>query len=138
MNSLSWIIYGAETVGKMGSAAGLLSIAFGVVALGALIVGSVIRGEAYGETKEETVATGKKVQGYTMPLLVTSLCMVGLTVFVPSTQALYLIGASQVGEQIIQLQEVQDIGGEAGALATDTIKLLREMVSEQLDAGGEQ
>lgn len=44
-----------------------------------------------------------------------------------------LIVASQVGEQVINSKQAQEIGGDAGALAADSIRLLRKYVNEQLD-----
>lgn len=58
-----------------------------------------------------------------------------LMVLVPGRNTVLLIGASQVGEQIIQLQEVQEFGGDIGALASDTITLLRQVVSDQIGEG---
>ncbi len=52
--------------------------------------------------------------------------------FTPSKEAFRLIAASQVGEQIIQLEEVQEIGGEVGGLAKDAIELLRQQVNNNL------
>jgi len=55
-----------------------------------------------------------------------------LLFFTPSKEAFRLIAASQVGEQIIQLEEVQEIGGEVGGLAKDAIELLRQQVNNNL------
>lgn len=54
------------------------------------------------------------------------LLLIGL--LIPSKQTIYMIGASQAGEYIIQLEEVQELGGEVGGLAKDTIEMLRQNI----------
>lgn len=133
MNGLSWIIYSGEIVGKLGGVGWALAVIFSIVGLGFLVMGLAIL--AYAGESDEQQTTGRKVKGYGKPLLILASLFLLIGIFTPSRQAIYLIGASQAGEQILALQEVQEVGGEAGALATDTIKLLRQMVSEQLEAG---
>lgn len=55
--------------------------------------------------------------------------------FIPPRDTLYAIAASQIGEQVVQLEQVQELGGEIGGLATDTLALLRQNIQSQLKEG---
>lgn len=135
MNGLSWIIYGASVAGGIKvilEIAAFLSVGGIAVSLGAM----------YGpmdwssDTEEERRRKERQRTGgarWLKRLPAIALAFAIMSVLIPNRDSIYLIGASQAGEQILALQEVQEIGGEAGALASDTIKLLRSMVSDQLD-----
>lgn len=135
MNGLSWIIYGA---GVAGGVKVILELVSAFSALGVLAALAAIYGPAdwRSDTLEEKIrkksqrASGAK---WLKRLPIISLAFALSSVLIPNKESIYLIGASQAGEQIIALQEVQDIGGEVGALASDTIRLLRSMASDQID-----
>ena len=52
----------------------------------------------------------------------------------PSQQTMMMIAASQFGEQVLMTPQAAQIGGEAGGLATDSMKLLHQYIQQQLAA----
>ena len=124
MNALSWLLYGANIASNLGPTLGLTAIFAGCVALGAGIgtVACVV----------EDVEMPKQFRKV-LPVSLTILFVCGgLAVLVPSRDTIMLIAAAEVGETVLASKDVQSIGGEAGALATDSLKLLRKYVTEQL------
>jgi hypothetical protein len=55
------------------------------------------------------------------------------TILIPTTNTMYMMAASQSIESLSKMEQVQALGGEAGALATDAIKLLRGKISEAIE-----
>lgn len=55
-----------------------------------------------------------------------------IATILPSKNTLYLIAASQVGEQVLTSDPAKAIGGEIGGVATDTMKLLRDYLQKQV------
>ena len=140
MNDVSWFLYFTDIVQGLSTLFGFLCpvIAIvGIVLLGVSFITDTVkkyRSEAkYGYDYDEIIVTPL---GYVRPWAVFTIILAFLfaiiAIMIPSRQTMYMIAASQIGEQIIQLEEVQDIGGEAGGLAKDAIELLRQQISEQL------
>lgn len=130
MNSLSWLIYGAEVV------ANLKPMLFGLMPVGliggasAAVIGSLMVIDPLDDTMEKR---GHEVRGYAKPLFVMALAGAFGSAILPSKDSVMLIVASQVGEQVINSKQAQELGGDAGALAADSLRLLRKYVNEQLD-----
>lgn len=131
MNTLSWLLYGAETAEKVGVTAGVA----GLIGLG-LIPGSFIAAAWVHDfmTEDERVLSKVRAKwklGLTVTIIASALWAVA-----PSKQTIMLIAASEVGEQVLSSEQAQTIGGEAGQLATDSLRVLRKFINEQLE--GEQ
>lgn len=136
MNGLSWILYLTDVLTKFNDFMTPMLVATAVFVIGPMIFCSV-----YYETDCD-YTNNKRVYTKTFPLKHLSwhlrwvfpiwVIMFSFVLLIPSKETIYMIAASQVGEQIIQLQEVQEIGGEVGGLAKDTIELLRQNIQEQL------
>lgn len=128
MNGLSWLLYLASVSDRIGFAAGPIAFFSGV----ALIVAVAFSG-ATKVTPEEWAdgfpEMARRSVRWTATVFVLS---ASLSWFLPSRDTLMLIAASEVGETVLASKDVQNIGGEAGALATDSLRLLRKYVSEQL------
>ena len=116
MNNVSWFLYLSDVLVNLQFVLVILSL---VIGLGGGFV-SIILSADYDR---------HFLWFINIPLL---LICIFAAVAIPSKQTMYAIAASQVGEQIIQLEEVQDIGGEVGGLTKDVIQLLREQISSQL------
>lgn len=146
MNSLSWLIWFADVSNKVGMTSGLLAaLMLMVSALFISLVffyyeGKRIEGHYVGEgsdrkyvsTSYQTLYPYKHLRKYVAIPIILFLLFLTLAVTTPSRDGIYLIAASQIGEQVIQLEQVQSLGGELGALASDTITILRDKISEQL------
>lgn len=119
MNTISWTIYLINIVSNL-SLLVLLSL-IGVALTGFIAVVN------YGIEHNELHPNwrGFAIIGVFLGLLL---------VFLPSKSTMYMIVASQVGEQIIQLEEIQALGGEAADLARVSIEALRAQISETIPA----
>lgn len=136
MNSVSWFLYLVDISSGIGAFFSIIAFLCVVSAIVIVIVGGVMRDTDYGrrsgpemdERRKRGIALQWKATWFAGPALLFML----LSFLIPSKDTLYMIGASQVGEQIVALQEVQDMGGEVGGLAKDTIALLREKIQSSL------
>lgn len=120
MNDLSWLLY---LIGISGNIqATLVLLGFALCFAGAIL--SCVFAFEFDRPKT----------GIFTILLTILICLsMWLTAaLIPPRSTLYAIAASQVGEQLIQLEQIQELGGEVGGLATDTIALLRQNIQAQL------
>lgn len=116
MNNLSWFLYLADVLSNL-QVFLFLSGLFVLLAGG---FGCLVLWEEYEVRWPMSIV---------IPL--SFLLLLG-SIVIPSKETMYAIAASQVGETIIQLEEVQSLGGDVGGLASDTIELLRQNIQEQL------
>lgn len=130
MNSLSWLIYGAEVFDNLRSAsAGFLFIGGMCVVLSpmAFMIADLGPDDAmrwYGKHWGKMAA-------------IAAAAAVIFLIATPSKTTIMLIAASELGETVLASSEAQKIGGEAGALATDSLRVLRKFINEQLDEKSE-
>lgn len=99
MNNLSWLIYVADMVGNL---SGLLTGII-VMAVALTIIMGCIAVDSYDEEYKKSY--GKKAYKF---LKLALLCGV-LSVVVPSKNTLYLIAASEMGEQVIQTETAKKV-----------------------------
>lgn len=125
MNELSTLVYIANVAGNIQPFLVTLTIVCACVTVIGLIVWAVYVAEC-----------NKEDDGRIWPKWWIFACLAVLFGFaatiIPSQQTIYLIAASQAGEQILQLEEVQDLGGEAADLARVSIEALRNQLSQTL------
>lgn len=136
MNGLSWILYLTNVLTKFND---FMTPMLAITAI--FVIGPMIFCSVYYETDYDYV-NHERVRTKTFPLKHISwhlrwafpiwAIIFSFVLLIPSKETIYMIATSQVGEQITQLQEVQEIGGEVGGLAKDTIELLRQNIQEQL------
>ncbi|HWU19361.1 MAG TPA: hypothetical protein VN155_16895 [Devosia sp.] len=129
MNSVSWLLYAANvSSGLQGAAVGFAFLTGAAAASCALFSAVVVSAYPDENDKKNSAWLLRKVR----PLALTCIALTALAVLVPSRSTIMLIAASEVGEAVITSTEVQQLGGEAGALATDSLRVLREFINEQL------
>jgi len=129
MNSLSWLLYAAEvTEGIKGTV-----ILFAVVGGFALVFSWM----PFLLSDDSPADWGKWLGGLPrrFGLWVILACLV--FVALPSKNTIMLIAASEVGETVLSSTQAQQIGGEAGALATDSLRVLRKFINDQLEEANE-
>jgi hypothetical protein len=132
MNSLSWLLYAADASDGLKTA--------GVVVCGlSLTFAAFVGGIAALNKFDGTFGGGERVAGplfkFTRALTVIGSIAGLLSIAAPSRSTLMLIAASEVGETVLASEQAQQIGGEAGALATDSIRVLRKFINDQLAEG---
>ena len=140
MNNVSWFIYLADIVGGLQVLFGFVGTIGLLISLIAFCISFIYDTDRvyrnYHDPESEDYYTItyplEKIRPWTVFGVVVTLIWMLLAICIPSKETRYLIAASQLGEQIIQLEEVQQIGGEIGGLAKGTIELLRQQIQEQL------
>lgn len=127
MNSVSWLLYAAEVTDSLKTTVGITMLASAMVgAFVALMAPMALDVLDWGVSPKQFYAAIWKTVRVALPLALL------LYAALPSKGTIMLIAASQVGESIITSAEAQKIGGEAGALANDSLRLLRKYVNDQL------
>lgn len=134
MNQLSWLLYLSDVAGNVGVVGVLGAIGCGVGGLVCVIAGGIARAEADDSWNagKDLEGKGAALQRKAVSFVAPAIALAVMTAAVPSRNTVMMIAASEVGETVLASKDVQDIGGEAGALATDSLKLLRKYVTEQL------
>ena len=136
MNSVSWFIYLTDILSRFTYAfTPLVPITFIFIIIPMAVChflyeeNSDYKNGEYVRIKSFPLRHVSNLLRYIIPIWFIMLFAI---ILIPSKQTMYMIAASQVGEQVVQLEQVQDIGGEAGELAKDAIELLRQNIQEQL------
>lgn len=122
MNSLSLFILIADIIPKL-FFVGLVLVFAGFVL--AFMLPKV--GVEFGSSGHNPFDGLTRKSPYVLGIM--GLCFMVLS---PSKETLHLIAVSQIGEQIVQLEEVQALGGETADLARVSIEALRNMISQTL------
>lgn len=143
---MAWFFYWADIIPKFGVAALILTFVFFVlfIAIGVTVWSSFFEShKTFNQydiyyTKDEIK---QRLNNYspmsawfpsitTLVLLIVWLTLPLIAIFTPPSSTIYKMGASVIGEQLIELEEVQEVGGELGDLAKDTITMLRSHIQD--------
>lgn len=135
MNSLSQLLYFADVVDSLKVITMLLAICLAILCSGFLLYGAAQRDSAY--SNKEQWAHGLRAQIVGLWLLILPVGLLGAWVFIPYKQTVMLIAASEAGEEVLNTDSARQIGGEAGALALDSLRLLHQYIEQQLPPKGE-
>lgn len=140
MNSLSWLLYAAD-VSQTIKFGGSMFATFGLVGSVMAYPLSFVAGTTYSFSSPEEKAAAKvrptQIQKVAKTVAILSVVILALGAVLPSRNTIMLIAASEVGETVLASDQAQKIGGEAGALATDSLKVLRKFINDQLDEAAE-
>lgn len=137
MNGLSWLLYFADV-----SEGIRLLATFGWIIAGLAVAGAIgfwINVEDNSPHDKEAQEAASRVFSKTfwsfLPLF-----LISITLFtaIPQRQTFMLIAASEFGESILDNEDIQAIGGEAGDLAVDSMRFLREYINDQLPSDTEK
>lgn len=136
MNGLSWLLYFSDVSDSLGWSFGLVMIFCGIATAASLLVLAMSLDHDMFSRDEKGAEGRKALRGgafRTLRWFGTTLVVVFVAAtLVPSSRTLMLIAASQFGETALNSDTAKQIGGEAGDLANDTIRLLRKYVTDQL------
>jgi len=126
MNSVSWFLYFVQFISNLSVITLIALIILGIGLSLTLVFAAIEQELSYNDWPSNPL--WKISRNLAIALGIFTF----IALFLPSKDTMYAIAASQVGEQIIQLEEVQEVGGEVGAIAKDAITLLRQNIQEQL------
>lgn len=133
MNSLSWLLYAAEVIDNLQTFGTVVTVGLLLAAGGTAVFGPMIADMNTGYDEKEKVDF-RAFWSRAWKMTIAAVILGGIVSLVPSKQTVMLIAASEVGETVLASDKVQEIGGEAGALATDSLRVLRKFINEQLGA----
>lgn len=141
MNSLSWLIYAAETINNLKLSCSIFGLVGIVGGTAAFCMSPLTEPFIWSSDTKEEIAAKKAipetVRKVAKAVMITAVPLFLIAQVLPSKNTIMLIAASQFGENILSTPEAQKIGGEAGALATDSLRVLRKFINEQLDEKSE-
>lgn len=140
MNSLSWLLYAADVADNIKTTGGMVAVFSTIGGLAAFGL-SFILAEPFSfdseETKAEKRGVGKAIRATSKTFIIIGVSLITIGTLLPSRETMMLIAASEVGETVLASDQAQKIGGEAGALATDSLKVLRKFINDQLGEAAE-
>lgn len=126
MNDLSLLLYFAEVLNNVGIAITVLSLVGGIAAVGVMIPSAVtMQGNRKYNTQDHLDDDYSSARAWfqrSSRWSIVALCAFVLAMFLPSKQTVYLIAASEVGEETIQTPEFKKVR-----------QLLNEYLDEQLE-----
>jgi len=106
MNSLSWLMYTADVVAGIGGALALIVI-LGIGAVALRVIWSMVTYSNYEDDQSLTAGKSTVVKALTVVLIALL-----IDVLVPSKETVYLIAASEVGEQVVTSEEGKRVLGK--------------------------
>lgn len=116
MNSLSWMIYAAEALGNLGTAAALATFLSLLAIAGGVFVGGMI------VSIDDRNSTGKELMAASMRKWWLPLCFAFVSVFTPSSNTIYLIAASEAGETIVTSPEAKEVFDDLKTIIKSKLK----------------
>lgn len=124
MNSLSWLIYLAGVLEKVG----IFVIATGIISGAAAIV----IGIAVGVIAVDGDDSSKPQRALWVALTVFSASFL-VGAIIPSRATMYAIAASEIGEDVLSSDTAKEVGDEAAGIARDSLKVIRKFLDERLE-----
>lgn len=126
MNTLSWMIYVADTVPSIGTWLSVVGAASSVAGMG-LTIGGTVPWTRYSWDRDETawadkMAVKDKLAKGGPKLVVAGLCMMLAGGLIPSSRTIYMIAASQAGEQIVTSPDAVEMMGDLKAIIKKRLK----------------
>lgn len=114
MNSLSWMIYAAEVAGRLAEVAAWMTVMAGVGYGAALIFAGMAVSD--GDMTPETAARLRRLPA------VLFFIFLPVSVFAPSSNAIYMIAASEAGETIVTSPEAREVFNDLKAIIKSKLK----------------
>lgn len=107
MNSLSWLLYWADTLPSLATAIGVVCT-LAALATGVTLIANIVStcSMEYEGDDAEKISKGTMFSRWLLPLLVT---VALLTHLVPEKQTFYLIAGSEMGQQALSTPEFEKI-----------------------------
>jgi hypothetical protein len=135
MNNLSTLLYVADVVDSLKVIVMLFAVGLFGLCCGLFLYGAATRDNAYSDGVKWK--HGLRAQVIGLWLLLLPAVFLSAWVFIPYRQTVMLIAASETGEDILSTDAARQIGGEAGEVALDSLRLLHQYIKQQLPSEGE-
>lgn len=132
MNGISFLIYVIGMVGNFS----VLFAWLGALLIAGFLIGSFILLGVTSDTynKESFEEAWKWVIGNAWKFIAGGVFFIMLSIATPSKQTMVLIAASEIAEEVVAIEEVAQVGGEAGMLIRESISLLRGHIAEEIQS----
>ena len=125
MNTVSLLIYLTHVIPTLGAIFAVASTILGFTTLGSFIVLLIAKAEASNShATENDKRRPTTILSILKPVAITGIISMILTVLLPNTQTMYMIAASELGEEII-------VSDEAKVLYQDLRDILASYKSEE-------
>lgn len=131
MNALSWFLYAADVLSKIGmmfGGIGALSLILGVIFV---IPGYMVVWTAYSYSDKDQINKSKAAFAWLAPRMIASgfiLLMISMTI--PAKQTMYMIAASEMGEMVVQTEQAQEVFSELKDTVIHQLRSVRGVKGE--------
>ncbi|MEN5106670.1 hypothetical protein [Brucella anthropi] len=113
MNTLSWLLYLSEVVGRIGNVTAAIAVFGGIAGLFLFVIGRIIPWTDWSwdneETKKNKLDAREKAGNVGRSLIFIAAISLAITAVTPSKQTIYLIAASEAGEVVVKSDEAKEI-----------------------------
>lgn len=113
MNTLSWLLYLSEVVGRIGNATSAVAVFGGIAGVFLFVVGRIIPWTDWSwdneETKKSKREAREKAGNVGRSLIFIAVVCLMIAAVTPSKQTIYLIAASEAGEVVVKSDEAKEI-----------------------------
>lgn len=136
MNALSWVLYLADVVGNVSltfGAIGFFGVFIAIISIAFYMFAKASTSDRNENSAREAKAAADATGGFLKWFLPLWLVSIIIWAVIPSRNTVLLIATSQTAEQIVNLEEVQALGGEVGELATNSIRYLSQEILKQIE-----
>jgi len=122
MNSLSWILYFADVLSKLGDIFAGLGAVLMFVSIVCIIPGFLVVWQYSSEQFAQSKRTFGRISLIGIPI---ATFMIIVSIFIPSKETMYMIAASEVGETVMTSNDGKEIYAELKSTILDNIRQLR-------------
>lgn len=117
MNTLSWLLLLAEILGNLGVMLVVLSVIAAIGVTSYMLFGALTLSDKYGVEDSEWRDYWRRSIRFGIAVLI----LFSLAVIMPSKNTVYMIAASQIGEQIVQTPDAKELYGDLKAKLKDIL-----------------
>lgn len=130
MNSLSWLIYGAEVIPSIGNLAGVVGAISGLGWIALNGITAIARGHHNDMSryyKGDPIKGVRREHGFVMPRLwILPVVVLAVATVIPSKQTIYMIAASEMGQKVYETPATQGLLGDLHAIVKKELAKMKE------------
>lgn len=124
MNTLSWLLYGADVLNNLGTFFTVIGIVSLIIAIPTTLCGYIIVWDIKKDRSSNEIwfEPRKYVRIVAILALVVGIALNLISIIIPSKQTMYMIAASEMGEVVIKSDEGAEIYNELKAIVMNNLK----------------